>query len=166
MENENENFDQLTKLLSLKKHEQPPPGYFNKLPSNVISRIRAEKAVDFSPVAKLRSEAPWLLRFWEALDTKPLFAGAVGAAACALVLVGVYHAESPRGITKAAAPLGASAGRSLDGGGGSFAGVSQGMMLADTNLPPSGINLFDLVQPSLAMPDRTFPASFSPGGTN
>ena len=168
MENENENFDQLKKLLALKKHELPPPGYFNKLPGNVISRIRAEKSREVSAVAKLNAEAPWLLRLWQALDSKPLFAGAVGAAACALVLAGIFYAESPTSNTRAANPLGAQTGQPFEAGAPAIAGngTGQGLQLADTNTPASGINLFDLVQPGITIPGGEMPASFNVGRTN
>ncbi len=43
--NENEqNFDELKRLLKLKRHEVPPPGYFNNFSGEVISRIRAGEA--------------------------------------------------------------------------------------------------------------------------
>ena len=166
-ENENEKFDGLKTLLSLKKHELPPPGYFNKLPGNVISRIRAEKSREVSAVAKLNVEAPWLLRFWQTLHSKPLFAGAVGAAACALVLAGIFYSESPSSNLRAVSPFVAPAAGAFVPDGTAIAGTGPdtGPMLADTNRPASGVNLFDLV-PGFNMPGGTAPAAFSPGRTN
>ena len=40
MNAEPENFDQLCRLLKLKRHESPPPRYFNDFSSQVIARIR------------------------------------------------------------------------------------------------------------------------------
>lgn len=96
MENENENFDKLKTLLTLKRHELPPPGYFNKLPREVVSRIRAERAANnMDAMTKLKVEAPWLMKFWLTLQGKPIFAVSFGTAVCALMLAAIFFAEKP-----------------------------------------------------------------------
>ena len=155
MENENENFDQLKKLLALKKHELPPPGYFNKLPGEVVSRIRAERAGDnMDAMSKLNAEAPWLMRFWQSLEGKPLFAGAFGAAICALALGAIFFAEKPVTQPTFAGPrnnAGAAPFVAASPVGASLGG-DQPVLMAATNQ-----NLFELV-PNL----QTMPASVNP----
>lgn len=157
MENENENFGQLQKLLALKRHEQPPPGYFNRLPGEVVSRLRTELRADADPLAKLNQEAPWLLRLWQQLETKPAFAGAFGAGVCALLLAGIYFAEKPDATStlpnSAAFQPNASlvASSPVDSTGNR--GLTQPILLAGTNATGApGSNLFDLIQPGPAMP--------------
>jgi len=86
------NFSRLLSLLSLKRHEQPPPGYFDNFSGQVISRIRAgERAADPNILQLLLLEWPWLQRLWTGLETKPALTGLLGAAACALLLVGLLY---------------------------------------------------------------------------
>jgi hypothetical protein len=70
-----ENFDSLRRLLALKRHEQPPPGYFNELARKISARLTAEPAPRFS--------------FWERFLPTPVWKTAMAggfslAATCAL----------------------------------------------------------------------------------
>jgi hypothetical protein len=86
MNPEQENFHDLRRLLALKRHEQPPPGYFNNFSSEVIHRIRGgETSSPDTLLERLDAEAPWLQRLWSFFTTKPALVGAFGAAVCAIV---------------------------------------------------------------------------------
>ena len=88
MNPESENFDSLRQLLVLKRHEIPPPGYFDRFPRDVMARIKAgetggEIGVEFS----------WFRRLLSMFDVKPVFAGAFGTAVCAFLISGVISSE-------------------------------------------------------------------------
>ncbi len=83
MNRDAENFEQLRRLLALKRHEQPPPGYFNGFSRQVIVRIRSgDGAEEAAGLARLLEEVPWLRWLWAAFQTKPILAGAFGALVC------------------------------------------------------------------------------------
>src|SRR6266850_7387196 len=87
---DSQDFEQLRRVLALKRHEQPPPGYFHNFSREVIARIRAgDRAESSNVLARLFWDAPWLQRLWAALETKPVIAGAVGVACCAVLLVSI-----------------------------------------------------------------------------
>jgi hypothetical protein len=89
-----DDFQQLRRLLVLKRYEQPPPGYFNRFSGNVIARIRAgEHRLETNSVEDWFAQVPWLRRFWSMLDTKPVFAGAFGLGVCALLLAGLVYSS-------------------------------------------------------------------------
>jgi hypothetical protein len=95
--NENQpNFESLRRLLALKRHETPPPGYFNNFSSQVMARIRAgetEMADGWS--GRFFASMPWLLGALQAVETRPVFAGGFATALCALLLFGAVIAQRP-----------------------------------------------------------------------
>ncbi len=94
MDPELENFDQLRRLLALKRHEQPPPSYWENFSSKVVARIEAgERGTPDSFGERLLNQFSFLQRFWAALEAKPALAGAFGAAMCGLLIAGVLHSE-------------------------------------------------------------------------
>jgi hypothetical protein len=78
-----EDFDRLRKLLELKRHEQPPPGYFNRLPNQIMARIAAGEG-----------QSTFWERFIPRFTFKPALAYAIGLATCAVVAFGVYYTSN------------------------------------------------------------------------
>jgi hypothetical protein len=90
-----ENFEQLRRLLVLKRYEQPPPRYFHDFSNQVIARIRLGEGRGRSApcMEALQREASRLLRMWTAFAAKPFAAGAFGLAMSALLITGVLYSE-------------------------------------------------------------------------
>jgi hypothetical protein len=95
--NENENnFDSLRRLLAFKNRETPPPGYFNNFSGNVLSRIRAGESREPATAAEhLFVEAPWLAKFLQIFDARPAFTGGFALALCLVLVFGIVFAERP-----------------------------------------------------------------------
>ena len=91
MKPEQEDFDQLRRLLKLKRYEQPPPRYFSGFSSQIVARIRAGEAGGRE--ASFDSES-WLVRLWALIEAKPMLPGAVGVAFCALLVFGAVYTET------------------------------------------------------------------------
>lgn len=79
MNAQSDNFEQIRKLLALKKYEQPPPGYFNQLSARIISRIEAADA----------GRTTLWERLGFAFGSKPAFVCALGVVVCGLVCIGI-----------------------------------------------------------------------------
>lgn len=61
MNDQSQDFEQLRRLLALKRHETPPPGYFQDFSSRVIGRIEGEAEAEtglFQRVIKLLQIRP------------------------------------------------------------------------------------------------------------
>ncbi len=72
-----DDFEDLKKLLALKRHERPPPGYFDTFSAKVMARIAA---------AQVAQQNTWWRRLLFEFDAKPVLVGAYAAAAGGLVL--------------------------------------------------------------------------------
>jgi hypothetical protein len=102
MKENEQNFDELKKLLRLKRHETPPPGFFNHFSDKVTARIRAGEIADRgSAFERLQIHSPWLAKFISAFEAKSSVFGMGAAAACLLVMVGVVMNDKS---DKASAP--------------------------------------------------------------
>ena len=76
-------FESVKKLLALKRHEEPPPGYFDHLPREVRARIAHAQA----------NPESWWRRWVDAWNLSPQLTVGYAAAACVLVLGGFWLAN-------------------------------------------------------------------------
>lgn len=91
MNPEQEQFELLRRLLAVKRHEQPPPGYFDNFSRQVIIRIRAGETSSSSSILEA---LPWLRHLFGAFQGRPVLAGGFGFAVCALLLAGFLFSEN------------------------------------------------------------------------
>jgi len=96
MQPKEENFDALRRALKLKRHEQPPPRYFNEFSACVIRRICENDVQDrATKMDEAAWEAPWVIRLLERFQARPIYAGILGATVCALMISGIIYSERP-----------------------------------------------------------------------
>jgi len=77
MQRDHEDVAELRRLLRLKRHELPPPGFFDGLPDRVRAGIRADAAT---------GEPAWWARWWSGLAWRPALIGAGAMAAMTLLV--------------------------------------------------------------------------------
>jgi hypothetical protein len=92
-ENQDQDFEKLQRLLKLKRHESPPPRFFNDFSGQVTARIRAGDVGRLESIEDVVAQAPWLQRLWQAIEGKPAVSGIFTAAVCALVVAGMFIAD-------------------------------------------------------------------------
>ncbi len=94
MSESNDNFNELKRLLKLKQHEVPPPGYFNHFSGDVLSRIQAgESGSGQNLVEKLQSNWPFLAAMLRIFDARPGVIGGLATSVCLLLLIAVVVAD-------------------------------------------------------------------------
>ena len=96
-----QNFEELKRLLKLKQHEVPPPGYFENFSGTVISRIRAgEIRGQRSFTERLENQSPWLMGLFRIFETRPGLVGGFATSLCLLLLLAVVFADRSDGGSK------------------------------------------------------------------
>jgi hypothetical protein len=82
MNSESNDFDQLRRLLALKRHEAPPPRYFNEFSSRVIARLTTPQSEPLT----------WWQRLGLDFDLRPALMCGLGVVVCGLLSFGVISA--------------------------------------------------------------------------
>lgn len=115
MHPEQEHVPAVPRLLALKRHEQPPPGYFDRFSGQVIARIRAGERAPDSLWERLAVDVSWVQRLWAAFETKPLLAGAFGVTVCGLITAGFLFSDRSSELQSAPLTVFVPAGHSPSG---------------------------------------------------
>ena len=154
-----EDFENLRKMLKLKRHEQPPPGYFNSFSRLVIARLESDARSGRSDL--LSADAPWARRLLRILETNPIFAGAFGVAICALLIFGITSFQYVDRASVATVTEDANSASFTLVGKSSSASLSPSINpMFSTNIP--GAPGFGALSLS-AQPSEIEPVVFSPG---
>ena len=107
----NDDFEQLRKLLKLKRHEQPPPGYFNGFSNRILTRIERES--ESQAATGLLARFSWPSRLREVLAENPISSAIF--AVCGVLMVVIANSQSldqyvagGSGLTAMVVPTGSS----------------------------------------------------------
>jgi len=91
---EQNNFVELKQLLKLKRHEVPPPGYFNHFSGDVIARIQTGETG--GPQGLLEGfDGSWVMGLLQVFQARPGVIGGFATSLCLVLLIGVVLAERP-----------------------------------------------------------------------
>lgn len=77
----------LLRLLALKRHELPPPGFFDRLPGRILVSIRAGSEV---------ADVPWWSRLWQSIRQEPMVSASYAALGVGVMLFGFSVFETAR----------------------------------------------------------------------
>lgn len=108
MQRSPEDFDRLRRLLALKRYERPPAGCLDEIRHAVLEELRRTASVPARPEPRFGA---WWWALKEALAPRPLWAGALSVAVCAVIVGAVLQAERvhlPLGLEGTGTPTPAS----------------------------------------------------------
>ncbi len=86
MNSGDQDFEQLRKLLKVKRYEQPPPGYFGRFSDRVINRL--EREAESGRKAGFGAGWGWLEALQRVLSENPISAGIFAVCGVMMVVVG------------------------------------------------------------------------------
>lgn len=152
-----ENFDRLLRLLALKRHEVPPPGYFDDLPREIRLELLAEIHSESSGLTADADGYNWLRRLIAMLERRPYLASVFFLTVCSLILTGVFYANNITPAPPAVAmdtlsppaPLAVASANSSD-----VAWMPAGTGGSSTNPLPNAIKPAVLFDGSLFLPEK------------
>jgi len=141
MSEANDNFKEVRRVLRLKRHEVPPPGYFSNFSGDVLARIRAgETGAPEGFWARLQSGSPLWGGWLHIFETKPGVIGGFATSLCLVLLIGVVVAERSDGLapgleatTSDASGLGAPAAAMAPAAGSSLLAAENSGIVITTN---------------------------------
>jgi hypothetical protein len=136
MNEEGQNFDRLRQALALKRHETPPPRYFNELPGKILARLGEQE----NP-----GEDTLWARLGRLLGERPVFATGAGVAAGCILMAGIGFV-----ILQDTAPTGTASMPTLPAHNMAFAdgpGAPNPLSLVPSN-SNAGAELFNSFQPT------------------
>lgn len=99
-----QDFQDLKRLLALKRHEQPPPGYFNTFSQEVVSSIQAG-AQGCGAGEGEANIALWIYSLLEKLQVRPSWATAFGAIVCVGAIGAMIYLDQPAAQNLPESPL-------------------------------------------------------------
>ena len=160
METEHNPFEQVRQLLALKKHEQPPPRFFQDFSGQVIARLRALESA---------RSITWRQRLGLDFDLKPAMIGACGVVVSGLLLVGVLTsmgesqpASQLSSATETSVLLAVPTTGPALPGGWNISPIDRPDSLASSTAPVGGASAPD--SPFRQLVPHAQPVSFSLGG--
>jgi len=94
MSDNNQNFRDLKRLLKLKQHEIPPPGFFSGFSGDVLARIQAgESGSGKSFLERMQADSPFASMLLQLLAARPGVVGALATSVCLMLLMAVLFVD-------------------------------------------------------------------------